>query len=67
MRIIIDGPQFAAAIQAAEWVVDEDIDLQIDYSLDFQHFLESLAKLRRDLGVLQESCQALCSGLERPK
>ena len=66
MRIIIDGSQFTEAIRAAAWFADEDIDPQIDYSLDFQHFLESLEKLRRDLGVLQESCQALCSGLERP-
>ena len=65
MRIIIDGPQFAEAIQAAEWAA-EDIDLQINYSLDFQPFIESLRKLSRDLTVLQESCQALCSGLERP-
>ena len=54
MRIIIDGPQFAEAIQAAEWVVDEDIDLQIDFSPDFQPFIDSLRKLSRDLTVLQE-------------
>ena len=54
MRIIIDGPQFAEAIQKAAWFVDEDIDLQIDYSLDFQPFIESLRKLSRDLTVLQE-------------
>ena len=66
MRIIIDGPQFAEAIQKAEWAA-EDIDLQINYSLDFQPFIESLRKLSADLTVLQESFQALCSGPERPK
>ena len=66
MKIIIDGPQFAEAVREAEWVIDEDIDLQIDYSLDFQPFIESLRKLRRDLDVLRESFQALCSGPEWP-
>ena len=46
MKIIIDGPQFAAAIQAAEWVVELP---SIEIVFDASQLIAGLESLREQI------------------